>query len=90
MKTNLEMETMKEHDANLHYAVNEAIKGVCRLRTLIRPMMCEIQGTELLDIRKSFYDTDFYLHAIELATRYVSEEEYNSDDYLEDCDTYGM
>lgn len=78
------------NNSELHEVISKAIKETERLRELVTPFAYAEGGARGLEIRKAMYDVEYYLKALELNTREVTDEESETDEYEAECDMYGM
>lgn len=82
--------SFKGTDNDMHILVVAAATAFFKMRELLIPVIVDEDFTNRLLLKKALHDARFFLYALELRTRNVSDDMYRSESFQRECDEYGM
>lgn len=85
-----DVECMERQARRTHALVELATEAVRRAMSLAATLVADRDFEDRLEVKKAFNDAGFYLHALELGSRDVPEDEYWSDGFTRECEEYSV
>lgn len=80
----------KNERRELYKVVKNAMSEMDKLKPVVVAAAYEIGGARALSMRMTLSNVYQLLNGLELNMREVSDEEADSDEYVRECDLYGM